>query len=100
MKIAIFGASGKTGGLLTERSLAAGYAVAVLVRTPTKFRYADRVRGVGGDAYSAEAIAETVRGADAVFSALGAKSPLHRDDVLERGVPLIVAAMREAGVGR
>jgi len=100
MKIAIFGASGHTGGLLTERSLAAGHTVAALVRTPAKFVHADKVRVVDGDAYSAAAIAETVRGADAVFSALGAKSPLHRDDVLERGVPLIVAAMKEAGVAR
>jgi putative NADH-flavin reductase len=100
MKIAIFGASGHTGGLLTERSLAAGHTVTALVRTPAKFTYADRVRVVQGDAYSAPAIADTVRGADAVFSALGAKSPFHRDDVLERGVPLIVAAMKEAGVAR
>ena len=99
MKIAIFGASGATGRLLTERSLAAGHTVAALLRTPGSFPYADRVRVIQGDAYSADAIAQTVAGADAVFSALGARS-LKKDDVLERGVPLIVQAMVAAGVSR
>jgi len=99
MHIAIFGASGATGKLLTELSLAAGYSVAALVRRPALFPFTDRVRVVEGDAYSREAIASTVAGADAVFSALGARS-LGKDEVLERGVPLIVEAMMAAGVSR
>ena len=39
MKVAVFGASGRTGGLLVERCLAKGYEVAVLVRTPEAFAY-------------------------------------------------------------
>ena len=100
MRIAIFGASGGTGRLLTERSLAAGHTVAALVRTPVKFAYADRVRVVQGDAFTPSAISGTVQGAEAVFSALGAHSPFARDETLERGVPLIVEAMQAAGVKR
>jgi len=100
MRIAIFGASGATGGLLTERSLAAGHTVAALVRSPAKFVFTGQVRVVQGDAFNRDAIAETVAGADAVFSALGARSPFAADETLERGIPLIVEAMQAAGVKR
>ena len=100
MKIAIFGASGATGRLLVEGSLAAGHSVTALVRTPTKFAYADRVRVVEGDVFNQAAIAATLEGAEGVFSALGAKSPFVKDDALERGIPLIVRGMEAAGIGR
>ena len=54
---------------------------------------------VEGSAFDAEAVRLTVEGADVVLSALGAQS-LHRVDVLERAVPLIVDAMRQSGVRR
>jgi putative NADH-flavin reductase len=99
MNISIFGASGATGRLLTERCLAAGYEVAALVRRPAEFVYTGRVRVVEGSAFGAEAVRRTVEGADVVLSALGARS-LRREDVLERAVPLIIEAMRQAGVRR
>ena len=44
MNIAIFGASGATGNLLTERCLAGNHNVTALLRTPEKFPFRDRVR--------------------------------------------------------
>jgi len=99
MRIAIFGASGATGTLLTERCLAAGYEVTALLRTPEKFAFQDRVRVVQGTAFAAAAVGQTVAGAEVVLSALGARS-LGKEDVLERAVPLIVEAMQQAGVRR
>jgi putative NADH-flavin reductase len=103
MNVAIFGASGGTGSLLAERSLAAGFAVTALVRTPAKFAFRERVRVVEGSVFDAAAVLETISPADGpvdlVLSALGARS-LKKEDVLERGVPLIVAAMQQAGVRR
>jgi len=99
MKIAIFGASGATGQLLTERSLAAGHQVTALLRSPASFPYRDRVRVVPGSVFDPAAIAQTLEGADAVFSALGARS-LKREDVLERAIPLIVEAMHHANIRR
>jgi putative NADH-flavin reductase len=99
MKIAIFGASGATGILLTERCVAAAYEVAALLRTPEKFSFRERVRVVEGNAFNPAAVLETVEGADVVLSALGARS-LGKEDVLERAVPLIVAAMQHSGVRR
>lgn len=99
MKVSIFGASGATGTLLTERCLAAGYQVTALVRTPEKFALRDRVRVVQGDAFDPAAVRKTVEGGDVVLSALGARS-LKKEDVLELAVPLIVEAMRQTGVRR
>jgi uncharacterized protein YbjT (DUF2867 family) len=99
MKIALFGASGRTGNLLTERALAAGHTVSALLRRPVEFPFRDRVRVVSGDAFDSRAIAETLEGADVVLSALGARS-LGNEGVLERAVPLIVAAMQAHGPRR
>lgn len=99
MKLTIFGASGATGQLLTEHSLAVGYTVTALVRNPESFPQRTQVRIVQGNAFDAAKVRETVDGADIVLSALGARS-LKRENVLERAVPLIVAAMKETGVRR
>jgi putative NADH-flavin reductase len=99
MKIAIFGASGRTGNLLTERALAGGHTVAALLRRPAEFPFRERVRAVAGDAFDSRAIAETLTGAEVVLSALGARS-LGNEGVLERAVPLIIAAMQGQGPRR
>ena len=99
MNVAIFGASGATGRLLTELALEEGHVVSALVRTPAAFPYVDRVRVVQGSAFDPRAIAVTLQSADAVLSALGARS-LGKEEVLERAVPLIVDAMDTAGVRR
>jgi putative NADH-flavin reductase len=100
MNIAIFGASGATGKLLTERSLAAGHNVNALLRTPANFPFSGQVKVVHGDAFDHAPVLETVQGSDVVLSALGAHSPLRNENVLPRIVPFIVDAMRQAGVRR
>ncbi|MBB5058199.1 putative NADH-flavin reductase [Granulicella aggregans] len=100
MHIAIFGANGRTGSLLTGRALAAGHTVSALVREPKKFPYAARCRVVEGSVFDPAAISATLRDTDAVFSALGAHSPFKKEDVLERAMPLITAAMEQYGPSR
>ncbi len=103
MNIAIFGATGATGKLLTNRCLAANYNVTALVRTPGSFRRPaespDRLQVIEGNAFDPSAVRQTIEGADVVLSALGARS-LKKEDVLERAVPLIVSAMQQTGVRR
>jgi putative NADH-flavin reductase len=99
MQIALFGASGATGTLLTNRCLAAGHQVTALLRSPDIFPLRDKVDVIYGDACDPHAVFETIKDADAVLSALGARS-LGKEDVLERGVPNIVAGMKQAGVRR
>ena len=74
MNIAIFGASGATGTLLTQRSLAEGYDVTALIRTPVTFAFRDQVHVVEGSVFDPAAVRRTVEGADVVLSALGARS--------------------------
>jgi putative NADH-flavin reductase len=99
MHLALFGASGRTGQLLTERALAQGHTLSALVRNPDAYPFAKRVTVIQGDAFTPAAIIQTLVGADAVLSALGARS-LGKEDVLERAVPLIVRAMDEARLRR
>ena len=99
MKIAIFGASGATGRLLTKRCYDAGHQVTALLRHPETFPLRLIVQAVHGSAFDPKAVAQTIEGADIVLSALGANS-LKKEDVLERAVPLIVAAMQQKNVHR
>lgn len=99
MKVTIFGASGRTGLLLTERCLAAGHQVTVLLRKPAEFEYADRVKVIEGSVFDLAELVRAIAGADVVLSALGARS-LQKEDVLERAIPRIVAAMQAEGVRR
>jgi putative NADH-flavin reductase len=94
MKVAIFGASGATGRLLTQRCLAANYDVTALVRVPEKFPLRDSVQIVQGSPFDLAPVRRTIEAADVVLSALGANS-LKKEDVLERAVPQIVAAMQQ-----
>jgi putative NADH-flavin reductase len=95
MKIAIFGASGATGTLLTQCCLAGGHNVKALLRTPERFPLRDRVHVIQGSPFDIASARLTIDGADAVLSALGAKS-LKKEDVLERAVPQIITAMQES----
>src|SRR6266403_3406961 len=95
MNITIFGASGATGTLLTERCLIAGHNVTALLRTPEKFPLRNQVHVIQGSPFDLASVGQTIEGADVVLSALGAKS-LKKEDVLERAVPQIIAAMQES----
>jgi putative NADH-flavin reductase len=99
MHIALFGASGRTGQLLTECALTRGHSITALIRNPSAYPFADKVKVVQGDAFSFDAIVQTLDGSAAVLSALGARS-LGREDVLERAIPLIVAAMEHKDISR
>jgi len=100
MNVTIFGASGGTGRILAEKCLAAGDAVTALVRDPAKLELRDRCRVIVGDARDPAPVVEAIRGADAVFSTLGAKTPFEKSDLLARAVPNIVAAMQANSVRR
>jgi putative NADH-flavin reductase len=72
MKIAIFGATGKTGGHAMRLALEAGHHVRALARDPAKLATKhDELEIVKGDATKAEDCARAVEGCDAVIAALG-----------------------------
>jgi len=55
----------------------------------------DQVHVIRGSPFDLASVSQTIEGVDAVLSALGANS-LRKEDVLERAVPQIIAAMQES----
>jgi len=102
MHITIFGATGKIGRHVVTDLLAAGHDVTAYVRNPAKLPIDDsRLRIVTGELSDGESISGSVRGADAVISALGPTlKPGARGTPLATGTANIVAAMSTAGVRR
>jgi putative NADH-flavin reductase len=101
MRIAVFGANGHTGRLLTAQALAEGHDVTAVTRRPEGFPIRqDRLRVLGGDVLEPGTAARAVAGQDAVLSTLGV--PFSRDpiDLFSRGTAAIVEAMREHGPRR
>jgi putative NADH-flavin reductase len=100
MKLAIFGATGKTGRYLLEQALARGHTVTVLARNPDKLTLRhDRLTAVQGDIRDAAKVAQAVAGADAVLSVLGPTN--NRPELaISQGMDNILAAMRQHGVRR
>jgi putative NADH-flavin reductase len=94
MQVAIFGASGATGKLLTQYCVDVGYNVKALLRMPEKFPMRDKIHAIPGSAFDLTSVRKTIEGADVVLSALGANS-LKKEDVLERAIPQIVKAMQQ-----
>lgn len=84
MKLAIFGATGKTGRVLVEQALAAGHEVTAFVRDLSKLTLGhERLSLVQGDVFDAARVEEAVAGKDAVISVLG-RRPARTESALRR----------------
>jgi putative NADH-flavin reductase len=100
MKLAIFGATGRTGRPLVQQALEAGHQVVALVRTPDKMTMThERLQLIQGDALTATDVARVVQGADAVISVLG-QSKHSPPDLQTVSMGHIVAAMQTYQVRR
>lgn len=101
MKLAVFGASGRTGRLVIMRALHDGHQVTAFTRSPRKLadlRH-DRLTVIAAELSDAPAVDRAVFDVDAVVSALGA-GVRPRGTELSQGVSGIVAAMGRRGVRR
>jgi len=102
MRIAILGASGKTGQPLIAEALARGHEVIAIVRTPEKLVIDDaRVIKRKGDAFDEASVIAALEGADAVITTVG------KTDLRDKRVNLstaahraVVAGMRKHGIRR
>src|SRR5262249_27356551 len=101
MRIAIFGASGRTGRQLVEQAVAQGHEVTAIVRNPNGLPSDPQgaVRLVKADVMDPDAIAHALADADTVVSALSgpARAP---SSVWSESTRSIVQAMRQASVRR
>jgi putative NADH-flavin reductase len=92
LRLAILGATGKTGTHLVRQALRAGHSVAALARDPAKVAVQDAgLRVVRGDATEAACVEDVVAGAEAVLSVLSPSV---------EAVENILQAMEKHGVRR
>lgn len=101
MRLAVFGANGPTGRLLTRLALDEGHDVVAFTRHPDAFpvRHAG-LEVAAGDVRDPAVVAAAIDGTDAVVSSLGvpfAKTPI---TVYSEGVGNIMAGMQATGVKR
>lgn len=90
MKVAVLGASGRAGSEITKELAARGHEVVAIARKPEAIPRLPGVTAQAGDVASPFALADLIRGADAVISALHFDVP----------AATLLAALREAGVPR
>lgn len=104
-RIAVFGANGRTGRLVVEKLLEAGYQVTAAVRDPAGFStsapHASDGRGaqiVHGDIRDPLSVHEAVAGQHAVVSAIG--SGRRPDGLYSASARALVPALQDTGVKR
>ena len=104
MKVVVLGATGTTGQLVVDESLAKGYEVIAFVRNPSAIKERGGLTIIQGSVDNQDEMKECFSGADAVISCLGARpSPrtLRNGSTLQRRtLPKIIGAINEAGVKR
>ncbi|WP_129669629.1 NAD(P)-dependent oxidoreductase [Phytoactinopolyspora endophytica] len=101
MRLAVFGASGRTGRHVVQQALSRGHAVTALVRDPTKLEDLrhEQVTVIQTDIMDAAGLAPHLSGHDAVVSALGPPES-GPTSVCTDGTHAIVHAMQDAAVRR
>lgn len=100
-KIVILGATGPTGRHIVAQAVARGYDVTVLVRSPEKAAELKGANIIVGDARDEKALRQTIKGRDAVISALGTPaSPFREVTLLSTATRALVNAMKAEQVSR
>ena len=95
MRLAIFGATGKTGIELVNQALEQGHAVTAFVRDPARLVIDDeRLTVMVGDIFDPASVAQAVQGQDAVICALGVGSDLKKTTVRTDGTVNIINGMK------
>lgn len=98
MKVAVFGAAGRTGAEVLTQALAAGHEVTAVVRNADQITNKDVTVAVA-DVHDQEQVTAAVAGVDAVISTLGGK-PRQPTSVYSDGIVKITAALRATGSRR
>jgi len=100
MRIAIFGANGPTGQVLTTQALADGHQVTAVTRHPGDISPRGGLRVAEADATDAGGVSAAVAGSDAVVSVLGVPYSRGPVSLYSAGTGNIITAMRDHGVRR
>lgn len=102
-RIAVFGATGLTGGLVVKHALDQGHEVVALVRDPGKLALCHpSLNVIGGSPISAADVVRCVQGVDAVIHCLGigGKGDGQPSTLISDSVKVVLSAMQRHGVPR
>ena len=103
MRIVVLGATGATGKEVIKQALDAGHGVVAYVRRPEAVERRPGLEVVAGQLGDVEAMHSAFQGSDAVICCVGPKldvRTLRKADLMQRSLPSIVAAMKNARVDR
>ena len=101
MKLAVFGANGPTGRLVTRLALHEGHDVIAFTRRSESFPIEHQhLEVVDGDVHDPAAVSASINGADAVVSALGVPFAKTQVSVYSEGGANIIAGMHAADIKR
>ena len=100
MRVLILGSTGGTGRELVRQALELGHEVTAFVRDPSKLPIEhERLHIFKGNVLDPQALAEAVRGQNAVVSALGTTN-LGKSSEISEGTANVIRAMEAEGVKR
>ena len=101
MKLAVFGATGKTGLEIVKQALEGGHKVTAFVRDPARLTIENKnLSVVTGDVFDPASVAQAISGQDAAVCALGAGSDLKKTTVRAIGTINIITGMQQNNVKR
>jgi uncharacterized protein YbjT (DUF2867 family) len=103
MKLAVFGATGLTGGLVVRNALAHGHEVVAMVRDPRRMALEHpNLVVIGGSPTLGADVERCVQGADAVIHCLGigGQGDGQATTLISDSVKVVLAAMQRHGVAR
>lgn len=101
MRIAVVGATGRTGRLVVEQALARGYGVTALARRPQQSLPPDRrLSSLTVDVLDRERVIEGLYGVDTVISALGIGTSREPTVTYSEGTANLLYAMGKQGINR
>lgn len=96
MRLAIFGATGRTGSGIVRLALQDKHEVTMLVREPAKIKETVGLTILQGNVFNQKDVEKTITSADAVISALGTD----RTTTLSEGIALIISTMKKHHITR
>lgn len=98
MRVAVIGASGRTGTEFSRLALAAGHQVVAIVRDPARLTVKPTAVAIA-DAQSAAELAEALRGVDAVVTCTG-PGPDAAHGIVSEAAAAMIEAMSATGLKR
>jgi len=101
MKLAVFGATGKTGLEIVKLALSQEHSVTAFVRDAARLTVEhERLSSNVGDVTDPVRVAQAIQGQDAVICALGAGNSLKKTSVRTIGTMNIIKGMKEHNITR